>query len=167
MEDNNTHLFGLSPITIAVIGIVLASAGLLIYHFIVVLLHSRSRDQLARDQTLPQDSIASFQDLPSSFENSIASLIPACKYTNDIGTVSKSEDVTCAVCLSEFKDGEEVKVLPECLHTFHVSCIDMWLSSHSNCPICRTDMGVSTPAHQQSESDTFGIPDSGEPQRAI
>lgn len=50
---------------------------------------------------------------------SIASLIPTCKYTDDTGLVSKSEDVACAVCLNEFKDGEEVKVLPECAY---ISC---------------------------------------------
>ncbi|KAJ6432676.1 hypothetical protein OIU84_019839 [Salix udensis] len=127
----------------------------------------RSRDQLTQDQILPQDSITGVQDLPGSFQNSIASLIPTCKYTDDIALVSKSEDVACAVCLNEFRDGEEVKVLPECLHTFHVSCIDMWLFSHSNCPLCRTDMGVSSPAYHQSESHTFQLPDSGEPQRAI
>ncbi|KAJ6357737.1 hypothetical protein OIU78_005559 [Salix suchowensis] len=127
----------------------------------------RSRDQLTQDQILPQDSITGVQDLPGSFQNSIASLIPTCKYTDDIALVSKSEDVACAVCLNEFRDGEEVKVLPECLHTFHVSCIDMWLFSHSNCPLCRTDMGVSSPAYHQSESHTFQLPDSVEPQRAI
>ncbi|KAL9365372.1 hypothetical protein Peur_043245 [Populus x canadensis] len=63
MEDNSPHLFGLSPITIAIIGIIAASAGLLIYHFIVVL----------------------------CFENSIASLIPTCKHTNDTGRMSKSD----------------------------------------------------------------------------
>ncbi|KAJ6717871.1 RING-H2 FINGER PROTEIN ATL52-LIKE [Salix purpurea] len=127
----------------------------------------RSRDQLTQDQILPQDSITGVQDLPGSFQNSIASLIPTCKYTDDIALVSKSEDVACAVCLNEFRDGEEVKVLPECLHTFHVSCIDMWLFSHSNCPLCRTDMGVSSPAYHHSESHTFQLPDSDEPQRAI
>lgn len=167
MEDNTAHIFGLSPVTIAFIGIVVASAGIIIYHFILVLWYSRSRDQLTQDQILPQDSITGAQDLPGSFQNSIASLIPTCKYTDDIALVSKSEDVACAVCLNEFRDGEEVKVLPECLHTFHVSCIDMWLFSHSNCPLCRTDMGVSSPAHHQSESHTFQLPDSGEPQRAI
>lgn len=30
--------------------------------------------------------------------------------------------------------------LPKCHHVFHVECIDMWLSSHSNCPICRASL---------------------------
>ncbi|XP_047975918.1 RING-H2 finger protein ATL64-like [Salvia hispanica] len=44
----------------------------------------------------------------------------------------------CAVCLSEFEDGETGRILPECKHSFHADCIDAWLRSHPQCPICRT-----------------------------
>ncbi|KAF3779494.1 RING-H2 finger protein [Nymphaea thermarum] len=47
----------------------------------------------------------------------------------------KSTD--CAICLSEFLTGEQVRVLPLCGHCFHPFCIDTWLSSHSSCPSCR------------------------------
>lgn len=43
----------------------------------------------------------------------------------------------CPVCLSTFVEGEEIRQLSACKHAFHTSCIDPWLSSHSNCPICR------------------------------
>ncbi|XP_018433640.1 RING-H2 finger protein ATL80 [Raphanus sativus] len=43
----------------------------------------------------------------------------------------------CAICLTEFSNGEELRVLPQCGHGFHVSCIDTWLGSHSSCPSCR------------------------------
>ncbi|XP_058752289.1 RING-H2 finger protein ATL40-like [Vicia villosa] len=46
--------------------------------------------------------------------------------------------VECAVCLSLIEDGEMMRLLPNCKHSFHVACIDMWLASHSTCPICRT-----------------------------
>ncbi|XP_071735343.1 RING-H2 finger protein ATL8-like [Rutidosis leptorrhynchoides] len=45
--------------------------------------------------------------------------------------------VDCAICLSEYADGDEIRVLPQCGHGFHVGCIDLWLSSHSSCPTCR------------------------------
>nr|XP_010919719.1 RING-H2 finger protein ATL40 [Elaeis guineensis] len=49
----------------------------------------------------------------------------------------------CAICLSVIEEGEMVRLLPGCRHVFHVSCIDMWLSSNSTCPVCRT--GVEPP----------------------
>ncbi|XP_050382541.1 RING-H2 finger protein ATL52-like [Argentina anserina] len=51
-------------------------------------------------------------------------------------------DYECAVCLSVFEDGEEVRKLPSCKHSFHAPCIDMWLYSHSDCPLCRTTVPV-------------------------
>ncbi|KAK7388245.1 hypothetical protein VNO78_23056 [Psophocarpus tetragonolobus] len=47
-------------------------------------------------------------------------------------------DGECTVCLSGFEEGEQVKKLPRCNHCFHAPCIDMWLYSHFDCPICRT-----------------------------
>ncbi|WCJ39453.1 RING/U-box superfamily protein [Euphorbia peplus] len=43
----------------------------------------------------------------------------------------------CVVCLSVFEDEEYVRQLPICRHSFHALCIDKWLYSHSDCPICR------------------------------
>ncbi|KAE9606937.1 hypothetical protein Lal_00026132 [Lupinus albus] len=43
----------------------------------------------------------------------------------------------CAICLSDFAGGDEIRVLPQCGHGFHVGCIDTWLKSHSSCPSCR------------------------------
>ncbi|KAK4282520.1 hypothetical protein QN277_013884 [Acacia crassicarpa] len=44
----------------------------------------------------------------------------------------------CAVCLSDFEEDRDVRLLPNCNHYFHIHCIDTWFRSHSNCPICRT-----------------------------
>ncbi|KAE9587779.1 putative transcription factor C2H2 family [Lupinus albus] len=44
----------------------------------------------------------------------------------------------CAVCLNEFEENDEIRLLPKCYHVFHHHCIDVWLFSHMNCPICRT-----------------------------
>lgn len=45
--------------------------------------------------------------------------------------------VDCAICLAEYVDGDEIRMLPQCGHAFHVHCIDTWLGSHSSCPSCR------------------------------
>jgi len=51
---------------------------------------------------------------------------------------SFKDALECAVCLSEFEENEKARLLPNCKHSFHVDCIDMWFHSHSTCPICRT-----------------------------
>ncbi|MED6159068.1 hypothetical protein PIB30_038848 [Stylosanthes scabra] len=51
-----------------------------------------------------------------------------------------SSSLQCAVCLSEFKDMDNLRLLPKCCHVFHPDCIDAWLASHVTCPVCRAKM---------------------------
>lgn len=44
----------------------------------------------------------------------------------------------CSICLSDYKDSEVLRVIPDCGHMFHVICIDQWLRRHATCPVCRT-----------------------------
>ncbi|XP_027347544.1 RING-H2 finger protein ATL8-like [Abrus precatorius] len=62
----------------------------------------------------------------------------------DEGSRSKLPVVSseCAICLTEFAAGDEVRVLPQCGHGFHVACIDTWLASNSSCPSCRAPFAV-------------------------
>ncbi|XP_052144614.1 E3 ubiquitin-protein ligase EL5 [Oryza glaberrima] len=55
------------------------------------------------------------------------------------------DGVECAVCLAELEDGEEARFLPRCGHGFHAECVDMWLGSHSTCPLCRLTVVVPPP----------------------
>ncbi|KAB8115840.1 hypothetical protein EE612_056601, partial [Oryza sativa] len=50
---------------------------------------------------------------------------------------------SCAVCLTEFRDGETLRLLPRCRHAFHRGCIDTWLRAHVNCPLCRAPVQIS------------------------
>lgn len=52
------------------------------------------------------------------------------------GTLRLRED--CPICLSEFRDTESVKMIPNCGHVFHPGCIDTWLESQVSCPLCRS-----------------------------
>ncbi|KAM7252514.1 hypothetical protein ACFE04_024397 [Oxalis oulophora] len=62
-------------------------------------------------------------------------------YNKDDGIV---EGTDCSVCLSEFEKDETVRLLPKCNHAFHISCIDTWLRSHTNCPNCRAPIVVNS-----------------------
>ena len=54
------------------------------------------------------------------------------------GVEAASRNVECAICLGEFGENDDVKVMPFCKHVFHPGCIDTWLSSHVTCPVCRS-----------------------------
>ncbi|KAJ9179388.1 hypothetical protein P3X46_011180 [Hevea brasiliensis] len=60
---------------------------------------------------------------------------------------TEAPETECIVCLSEFQDEEYVRQLSHCRHSFHAPCIDMWLYSHSDCPLCRT------PIHRLDSED--------------
>ncbi|KAF6151135.1 hypothetical protein GIB67_002387 [Kingdonia uniflora] len=72
-----------------------------------------------------------------SFGHSSANLISAFKYRREEEVCEQASDNECAVCLCVFEEGEDVRQLPRCKHSFHAPCIDMWLYSHSDCPLCR------------------------------
>lgn len=59
----------------------------------------------------------------------------------------------CSVCLSEFEEGEGVRLLPKCSHAFHVSCIDTWLLSHKNCPLCRAPVFSTEVRDKETETN--------------
>lgn len=40
----------------------------------------------------------------------------------------------CGVCLQGFQVHQRIRTLP-CHHPFHITCIDNWLSNHSQCPV--------------------------------
>ncbi|KAL6591276.1 hypothetical protein ACP70R_049779 [Stipagrostis hirtigluma subsp. patula] len=52
----------------------------------------------------------------------------------------------CAICLAEFAEGDDLRVLPHCAHAFHVACIDTWLAAHATCPSCRSAIIASSPS---------------------
>ncbi|XVF40772.1 hypothetical protein PTKIN_Ptkin01aG0142500 [Pterospermum kingtungense] len=54
----------------------------------------------------------------------------------------------CCICLGVFEDGEKVKVLPSCKHSYHSECVDRWLSAESSCPLCRASLRVESELHQ-------------------
>jgi len=48
---------------------------------------------------------------------------------------SLAENFTCAICLMIY---ERPHKLQKCGHIFCWSCLDQWITSNTNCPICRT-----------------------------
>ncbi|KAJ3673204.1 hypothetical protein LUZ60_006578 [Juncus effusus] len=111
-------------------------------------LFSRSRSVYPSSE--PEISTDSTVAVPQGLDSKIIKSLPF--------IVFKSEDfkncgIDCAVCLSEVSNGEEARILPKCNHGFHLDCIDMWLFSHSTCPLCRCPV-IDDVVQSQPSDDT-------------
>lgn len=67
---------------------------------------------------------------------------------------------TCPICVCEFEDGEDIRILPcDARHQFHRDCIDPWLLQVSSlCPLCRLDLsaGKEEPGLTAEEEEAAG-----------
>lgn len=45
----------------------------------------------------------------------------------------------CAICQEAFATGETFRMLP-CTHIYHIGCIDRWLATSRDCPMCKADV---------------------------
>ena len=54
---------------------------------------------------------------------------------------TSEEDQQCCICIMEYEDEEQVRVLP-CKHCFHAPCIDQWLQLNRVCPLCKRDVNI-------------------------
>ncbi|XP_031372553.1 RING-H2 finger protein ATL32-like [Punica granatum] len=127
-----------SSSSFAIIAIVLGIVIAVLYNYVFSRLCPRRRP----DGTSQNQPLADLER-SGSWSSSVSAVIPSCKYSGDARL--RTKDKTCSVCLAEFQDGEDMRLLPRCSHSFHVLCIDMWLYSHPDCPVCRTDTGISVP----------------------
>ncbi|XP_022999844.1 RING-H2 finger protein ATL5-like [Cucurbita maxima] len=71
----------------------------------------------------------------SGLEPVLIAAIPTMKF--DLEAFSSIEDAQCSICLSEYEEKEVLRIIPKCGHSFHLSCIDVWLRKQSTCPVCR------------------------------
>lgn len=46
----------------------------------------------------------------------------------------------CPICLLDIQPGDSLRRLPSCTHSFHRSCIDLWLLQSATCPLCKVDV---------------------------
>ena len=86
-----------------------------------------------------------YKDTPRSEASTSTSAVGAAPATSEEGDDDVDE---CAICLSQFEPGEELRELP-CAHSFHSRCIDEWLLGRTanggaedelrlaSCPLCK------------------------------
>jgi hypothetical protein len=68
-----------------------------------------------------------------------------------------SEKNPCPICISGFKIGDKLRVLP-CKHRFHIHCVDNWLIQNATCPNCRSRIETSTVPSQRRPVGNTGQP---------
>ncbi|KAM0953600.1 putative transcription factor C2H2 family [Dioscorea sansibarensis] len=94
--------------------------------------HHHQADTVGHEPSIQSQS----RGLASAFIHSL----PSVQFCGKIKGGNNHGNTECSVCLSEFLEGEWLRLLPNCGHVFHATCIDTWFSSHSNCPVCRTSV---------------------------
>ncbi|KAJ0258360.1 RING-H2 finger protein ATL40 [Hirschfeldia incana] len=62
----------------------------------------------------------------------------------------------CAVCLALLEEKDTVRMLPNCNHVFHVTCVDTWLTTCYTCPICRTKVEPSQTLEPEPREGPIG-----------
>jgi len=66
----------------------------------------------------------------------IGSLSEEVTWSEDVNFIQDTDQTECTVCLSQFENGDRVRILP-CQHVFHAACVDEWLGRDPHCPLCR------------------------------
>ncbi|XP_054785858.1 RING-H2 finger protein ATL5-like [Prosopis cineraria] len=137
--------------------LLLCSATLLFSMIILIIfLHTYSPSCFRRRRRRPQRRGRQTQLLlptatahpQTALDPSLFKFLPTFIYSNNTHPHLQE----CAVCLSEFQEDEDGRLLPNCNHCFHTYCIDTWFRSHSNCPICRALVQPSTISPQRTEA---------------
>ncbi|XVE61861.1 hypothetical protein DITRI_Ditri06bG0073000 [Diplodiscus trichospermus] len=149
MGEEGHRGFRFNPVLVGLLGVLAGAIMVATYRLFYSVCNCCCGQMLGTADT-SQNVQHNQQERPSnrSINSSTPRLIPIFRYSKDC-----NEDI-CTVCLSDFKEGEQVRLLPECLHFFHIACVDAWLNLHSNCPVCRA--AVSSPPEQVAVS----LPDS-------
>ena len=55
-------------------------------------------------------------------------------------TAPRTMDDNCAICQDPIEQGQHMRILNYCTHSFHTTCIDTWFTTHVTCPTCRHDI---------------------------
>ena len=59
---------------------------------------------------------------------------------NDHIMYMQSIEEECAICNINYKEGDIIRKFEKCPHFFHYKCIDKWLDTNKNCPVCTVNV---------------------------
>jgi len=67
----------------------------------------------------------------------VAAGLPMMKFADVKRRAPMYRDDLCVICQFNFEDDEEVKLMPNCTHSFHADCADQWVKDHDRCATCK------------------------------
>lgn len=143
-EDDNDNGFGVSR-KIMLVAISSLSAVVVIIVFLHFYSRCMSRRQERRELASPywpSTQVAVVEGHSSEppgkgLDPSVIASLPKFIF-KPTEQLDHCEVTECSICLSTIVEEATVRLLPNCKHTFHAECIDMWFNSNTTCPICRT-----------------------------
>ncbi|KAM7252600.1 hypothetical protein ACFE04_008109 [Oxalis oulophora] len=89
------------------------------------------------DRELPSRRLDGPTSTPSA--TAIIKTCPVLKFYQAKDIEVGRGDIECVICLEEFQDDDELRLLPKCDHMFHRDCIDNWFVRKVICPLCRME----------------------------
>lgn len=133
-DDDNPSMIAVVMISVSAL-LLLGILTVLIRQFVVMDEHGASAAAAAESavvQTLREGWPGVSPEMIGAF--------PTMTYGEAKALREGSDELECAVCISEFEEKEVLRLLPGCCHVFHRECIDAWLADHVTCPVCRADL---------------------------
>ncbi|MQL75851.1 hypothetical protein Taro_008231 [Colocasia esculenta] len=137
-------------LTISILGMFTTAVLLVGYYVFVVkcCINWRRSDVISRlSDSREADTVATTSAGKRGLEEAVIRAIPIFRFRKGNGGggggrygAKAGAFHECAICLNEFVDGERLRRLPCCSHAFHIDCIDVWLQSSANCPLCRSNV---------------------------
>ncbi len=98
-------------------------------------------DQIRRDEELARGfDQGNFNDDPVAQEQPQMQEAPQDDADGHEQEQPAQEQGECSICFEELNNGENVRALGCCRNSFHVNCIDHWLTGNNTCPLCRADV---------------------------
>lgn len=110
------------------------------------------RDSNSSFRPIPRETIVRYNSIVPNDINTIVNPIQQLDIYNnyrvrnyktiDISNTKYLSDKSCCICRIDFindeNNDENNKIIKlHCEHLYHKNCIDTWLQSHNNCPLCR------------------------------
>jgi E3 ubiquitin-protein ligase ATL6/9/15/31/42/55 len=147
-------------------------AAFLFIGFFSVYMRRCGRGASSRGPTIPAAALLALsrqqerdrQQQQRGLDPAVVASFPTMRYAEarELRVGGKDSALECAVCLSEFDDEEELRLLPTCSHAFHPDCIGDWLVGHVTCPVCRCNLD---PQEVAADETSTSREVAGEPQQ--